>query len=112
MSKRWTRFGDERLQSLLVCKARQFGVGFSLDAEGRVWFEDGEWCRAGDPHILTLDGEFGPEWVAVYADDPAQRAARIQHLAGQGIRFVVWFDAEGTYLVLRREQCPSGWEYS
>jgi hypothetical protein len=78
MGQRWIRFAEERVQSLLTHKAEQLGAAFSLDTEGRVWFDDEEWWRAGDPHILTLDDEFGPEWVAVYADEPVQRAERIR----------------------------------
>jgi hypothetical protein len=112
MGQRWTQFADEQLQSLLFRKAGERGAAFRLGADGRIWFDDEEWCRAGDPHILALDELFGPEWVAVYANEPGQRGERTRYLSERGIRFVVWFDKQGTTLVLDRQACPAGWDYA
>lgn len=100
------------MNGLLVEKARQLGVGCSVDLEGRIEFDDEEWCRVGDPHILTLDDEFGPMWVAVYTADPIQREERASALTARGVKYQVWFDASGTSLVLDKRDCPADWEYA
>jgi malic enzyme len=61
---------------------------------------------------MVLNEAFGPEWVAVYADDAKQRAERIAVLDEKGIRYVVWTDdRQGTAIVLDRIHCPADWEY-
>ena len=90
MSACWIRLADEIVQTRYIQKAQQLGVSLSVDAEGKVWFDDEEWCQVGDPHILALDDEFGRDWVAVHADEPGERSELIRLLSEHGIRFVAW----------------------
>ena len=111
MSSQWTQFDDHDLQRKLIHKAAELGVDFSVEDNGRVSLDGEEWGRHNDPYILFLDEEFGSEWVAVYADDPAQRDARIALLRERGVKFVVWHDQfMGTSIVLDRVNCPVDWE--
>ena len=113
MNKRWTRFEDAALQSRLVRKATQLGAPFSPAPDGGIWYDDEEWCRYGDPQLLTLDDEFGPEWVAVYAHDPKQCLERVEFLRERGVRYVIWSDSyNGASIVLERSACPADWDYA
>jgi hypothetical protein len=108
----WLRFSDPALQNRLVEIAHSLGTTCSTDESQRLWYDDDEWWRFRAPHLLTLDERFGPDWVAVYADDPEQRRERIKQLEEVGIPYVVWFGDIGTFLVMAKVYCPSDWEYS
>lgn len=112
MGNCWLRFSDPALQNRLVEMARSLGAACSTDEAQRLWFDDSEWCQLRDPHLLVLDERFGPDWVAVYADDPQRRQERIKQLEETGIPHVVWFRETGTFLVLAKVCCPRDWEHS
>ena len=84
-ANRWLRFSDPSLQARLVEMSHELGASCSTDEFGRLWFDDDEWCRFRDPHLQALDERFGPEWVAVYADQPLERQSRIEYLEKSGI---------------------------
>jgi hypothetical protein len=111
-ANRWLRFSDPLLQARLVEMSHEFGASCSTDEFGRLWFDDDEWRRFRDPHLLTLDERFGPDWVAVYADKPDERQQRVEELEKRGIPYVVWFSDTGTFLVLVKVCCPADWEWS
>ena len=111
-ANRWLRFSDPSLQARLVEMSHEFGASCSTDEFGRLWFDDDEWRQFRDPHLLTLDERFGPDWVAVYADKPDERQQRVEELEKRGIPYVVWFSDTGTFLVLVKVCCPADWEWS
>ena len=111
-TNRWLRFSDPSFQARLVEMSHELGAGCSTDEFGRLWFDDDEWRRFRDPHLLALDERFGPDWVAVYADRPDQRQERIARLEESNIPYVVWYDDTGTFLVLAKVHCPHDWEWS
>jgi hypothetical protein len=108
----WLRFSEPVLQARVAEIAQTHGVDCSTDDSMRLCYNSEEWANTGDPHLLALDEWFGPDWVAVYADDPEQRRERIAYLTQQGMPHVVWFGGIGTFVVLAKVYCPVGWEYS
>ena len=107
----WTKFSDENVQRRVVAIAQRIGLHYSVDDAGRFHFCDAETIEKGkgDPAVLALEEEFGPEWIALQIDSSDDLQRCLADLGGRSIKHLIQTTDVCRYIIVNRFQCPAGW---